>query len=100
MSIKLYLYLRCRKGIKFINGLTRHLNACKEQIYLKLSYNIELEYCHNKDTMNKNLKDIEGDLLRKTNNIVVANGVAKMLFRHRSWKKLLIRKYLSILRDE
>lgn len=57
--------------------MTRHLNYCKNQIYLGLSYNIQFEYYNKEYTLGENLEDNKGDLIGKTDNIAVINGVAK-----------------------
>lgn len=50
--------------------------------------------------MGKNFEDSEGDLLGKTDNNVVANGIAETPIRHISQKKLLASKFLSALRED
>lgn len=100
MSTKPYLYIRCRKKIKFIKGLIKHLNTCKSHIYLTTIQKISQKY-HNKiDVTNKNFEE-EGDLLGKTDNTsIVYSSTLDTLTENIPQKGLFASKSLSMLEEK
>ena len=100
MSTKPYLCLICEKRVKFTSRLTRHLNAYKSHLYLKLSHEPLRHKSHNKtDVLDRNWKD-KGDLLGKTITIANANDISETPIKDMPQKRLFASEFLSALKEK
>ena len=99
MSSKPYLSPRYGKGTKSTSGLIRHFNTCKGHNYPMTQLEISQKHQVEEGATGKNWKD-EGDLLGKTNNTAMANSIANMPTKDKSWKRLLASEFLLALREE
>ncbi len=86
--------------MKFISGLTRHLNACKGQLYSKPPHKPLWHKFHNiEDTLDGNWED-EGDLLGETVTTTTANLTPETPNKDIPQKMLFTSESLSVLREE
>ena len=92
---KLYLCRRCKKGTKFINRLTRHLNACTKEI----PQTTHLYKLHNDsvDTSDGDMED--GSQLLDETNYTVRDAIA-LPTKRTPWHGLFASKSLSLLREK
>ena len=97
---KSYLYLIYKKRVKFTDRLTKHLNACKDHLYPKLSHKLLWHKSYNKkDDLSRNWKD-ESDLLTKMVTTTTPNGTSKILTDNTPQKGLFTSKSLLMLKEK
>lgn len=98
MSVKQYLYSKCRKKTKSISGLTRHVNVCtkilSQTAFLPIYYKL---YNNNKDILDKSLED-RSQLLDNSNYNI--KDVIQILTKKISWNELLAIKSLLLLGEK
>ncbi len=102
MSTKLYSCPICRKGVKSISGLTRHLNACKGHLYPKPHpphEPLRHESHNEEDALGGNWED-KGGLLGEMVTSATANGTPETLTEDTPWKRLFANESSLALREE
>lgn len=100
MSTRLYLCSIQGKTVKFTGGPTRHLIACKDQLYLKLLYEPPQHKFHNKQDASGGNWEGKSDLLGETVTNATANGIFKRLTENTPQTRLFVSKSLSMLREK
>ncbi len=86
--------------MKSISELTRHLNACKNHLYLKLPHKPPQHESYNKeDVLGGNWED-KGYLLGKKVTTATVNSISKTPTEDTPRKRLFASEFLLALREE
>lgn len=105
MSTKPYSCPICGKGVKSTSGLTRHLNACKGQLYPKSAHEPPPHkppphQSHNEENLLGGNWENGVDLLGETVTTTTAKSTPKTPTEDTPQKKLFASESLSALREE